>query len=142
MVYAGKVTGRASSVFTGLVWATLTASVITLIGIAVTSLMIERELMEWKRTGYAVLIILLISSWAGAVVAALKIKRRKLLFCLMSGVLYFVMLLVVTALFFGGEYSGVGETALLILCGSLLASMWTGRGNKQIKHTKISHNNR
>jgi len=48
-----------------------------------------------------------------------------------SGIIYFATLLVITALFFGAQYSAVGETSLLVLCGSILAAL-TGKANGRV----------
>lgn len=122
-------TGRALSVPAGLLWGVVTAAGVTLAGSLGTAKLLDTELIAWNQTGYAVLVILLASSWAGAVTAAGKIRRRRLMMCLLSGGCYWGTLLLMTALFFGGQYSGVGETALLIFCGSMLGA-FTGYGGK------------
>ena len=38
--------------------------------------------------------------------------------CLLTGVCYYLALLAMTALFFGGQYSALGVTALAVLAGS------------------------
>ena len=115
-----KVTGTASTMSSGLAKGTISAMAIMLIGTLVASVMIHKEILQWSQSGYAVMLILILSSYVGASVAAQKIKRRRLLTCMVSGGAYYLILLVMTGLFFGGKYSGVGETGLLILCGSTL----------------------
>lgn len=133
-----KVTGTASSIPAGLAWGALISTAVTLAGAAVTAKLIDGEIIGWDQTGYAVLVILLLSAWIGAMVAAGKIKRRRIVVCLASGVAYMLILLCATALFFGGKYSGVGETALLILCGSIVAvfSEYPGKGRRKPVKTK------
>lgn len=115
-----KVTGKAVSVPKGLCCSVLGALGLTIIGVGITSKMIQQEWIAWNNIGYAVMVILLLASWLGAVIARHKIKRQKMAMCVLSGILYFGILMTITALFFGGRYSGVGETALLIICGSML----------------------
>lgn len=115
-----KPTGVASSVPAGLAWGAVASLALTLAGSLMASKLINDEVLSWDHSGYAVLLILLLSAWSGAMVAAGKIKRQRLIMCLASGALYFVLLLGAAALFFGGQYSGVGETGLLIFCGSML----------------------
>ena len=117
-----KPTGTAVSYPAGLAAGVLAAAGATLLGAILAAKLIDANILRWDQSGYAVLAILMISSWTGAVTAAGKIKRRRMAVCLLSGVLYFLFLIIVTALFFGARYSGVGETALLILCGSMLGS--------------------
>ena len=115
-----KVTGKAASVPAGVAMGIISASLITLAGAAVTALLIDKEILQWAHISYAVLITVVCSAWVGATVSYVKIKRRKVVMCLTTGIFYFCILLCFTALFFGGQYSGVGETALLIFCGSVL----------------------
>lgn len=124
-----KPTGTASTIPAGLASGTLAAVAMTLAGAAVTAKLIDAEVLGWDASGYAVLLILLMASWLGAMVTAGKIKRQRLAMCLSSGLVYFGVLMLMTALFFGGRYSGVGETGLLIFCGSMLG-VFTGYGGK------------
>ena len=73
-------------------------------------------------------------SWlGGAWVAWKKIKRLRLQVCLISGGIYYLMLLGMTILFFGGQFCGMGVTALMVACGSILPILGgfsKGRGGK------------
>ena len=138
MTRNGKVTGRASSVPAGLASGVVAAIAVMLVGTLVTALMIDREILRWAHSGYAVMATLILSSWIGAAVAAGKVKRRRLLICESTGGIYFVVLLVMTGLFFGGRFSGVGETGMLILCGSTLGVLMkypvkSGRNRRKIR---------
>ena len=124
-----KVTGTASTIPAGLAVGGLVSAAMTLIGAAIAAKLINSEILPWDQAGYAVMIILLLAAWLGAVVAAGRIRRRRVAVCAASGITYMLFLLCVTALFFGGTYSGVGETGLLIFCGSTVA-IFTGQGNK------------
>ena len=131
-----KPTGRAVAVPVGMGWGLLTSASITLLGCLVAAYLINREILSWNHSGYGVMAILLLSAWAGAAVSAGKIKRRRAVMCLGAGTAYFLMLMAVTALFFGGQYSGVGETGLMIFCGSMLGvltGIWEKRGRNTSK---------
>ena len=80
--------------------------------------MVYKEWIPQTSIGYGVMVLLTISSYCGAWYANRKIKHRKLLTAGLTAVSYFVTLLIMTGLFFGGQYAGVGETALMILCGT------------------------
>lgn len=133
-----KPTGTASSIPAGLVSGAMTAAGITLILSAVVARMIDKQLLSWDNMGYGVMGILLAASWLGAIITAGKVKRQRFLMCVLTGVLYYGILLAVTALFFGGQYSSVGETGLLIFCGSVLAA-FTGISRKSKRKPRI-HN--
>lgn len=137
-----KPTGTASGIPAGLASGVITAAAVTLAGAAVTAKLIDAEVLGWNASGYSVLLILILASWLGALSAAGRIKRRRLAVCAATGALYFGMLLLTTALFFGGQYSGVGQTALLVFCGSMLG-VFTGYGGKTGRNRpKIPRRNR
>lgn len=109
---------------------------ITLLLSAVLAWLVHRETMTMENIGYGILAMLLLASFLGAETAFGQIRRQRLLVCGLSGLIYFALLLSITALFFGGQYSGVGVTALLILAGSgaaALLGLRQGRGGKKIK---------
>ena len=115
-----KVTGNAVSIPAGLVMGELTSLFVLLAGTLISAMMINKGVLSRDHSGYAVMVILILSAWMGAAMTAGKVKRRRLMVCAAAGGIYFVSLLAMTALFFGGRYSGVGEGGLLILCGSAL----------------------
>jgi dolichol kinase len=57
--------------------------------------------------------------------------------CLISGMIYFCVLLSITALCFGGQYQGIGVTGLVVLCGSCCAGLMGLREKKQGRKGKI-----
>lgn len=136
MMVKQKRTGRASSIPAGLAWGTAFSLVTMILGTGITAKLIESEIMSWNNMGYMILIFLILSAWSAGVISYRKIKRQKMAVCVMSGILLFVILIIMTALFFGGQYSGIGETALLIACGSTLAAI-TGSGEKRRTRRKI-----
>ena len=138
MVVNRKPTGRAVTIPAGLAWGAVFSLFATLAGAAVTAWLLEGEMVPQENTGYWVMGILLTASFLGATVAKGKTKRRALVVSLLSGVVYFGLLMTVTALFFGGQYSGVGETALLIFCGCMLSVLWELRGKKSPKRKGLN----
>lgn len=109
---------------------------VTLLLSAVLAWLVHRETIAMENIGYGILVLLLMASFLGAETAFGRIRRQRLLVCGLSGLIYFALLLSITALFFGGQYSGVGVTALLILAGSgaaALLGLRRGRGGKKIK---------
>ena len=132
-----KVSGTATSVPAGLAIGAGISMGITILLAMIAATMADREILAEQSIGYAAMIILLAASIAGAAIAVGKIKRQKLLVCLASGGIYYLMLLSITALFFGGQYTGMGVTGLVILggCGTVvLAGM--GQGGRQGRKRK------
>lgn len=130
--------GKASSTAAGLAWGGVTSLISTVVLTAVLAWLIVGEKLQHSRMGYGIMAILTVSAFLGAKTASAKIQRRRLLVCAGAGAVYFGMLLAVTALFFGGQYSGVRETCLMILCGCALAFLLkkparNGSGASKIK---------
>lgn len=130
----GSATGRTKSIPEGLTIGGIISLGITLAGTALLATLIDRQIMDMEQVGYGILVMLLIGAFLGALASYRSIRRRRLLVCLASGGVYLGLLLCITALFFGGQYSGVGTTAVLILAGSAAAAlmgMGQGRGGRR-----------
>ena len=104
-----------------------------LIGSAVGTWLLSSEKIEERNIGYITMILLLVSSFLGALVATRLINEKRMLVCLCAGGVYLLSLWGITALFFGGIYSGVGESALVILAGVLSVALIALKGNKSAK---------
>lgn len=113
--------GKATSMPVGIIWGGLTCMILTLLQSAFVAWLVITQKIDQNQIGYGIMIVLVLSACFGAKVSFWKIKRQRLLVSAVSGLVYFGLLMSVTALFFGGQYSGVGETALMILCGAGLA---------------------
>ena len=91
--------------------------------------------------GYGGMGILLAGSFTGAIIAKMKANANPLQTSLISGGIYFLFLLGITALFFEGSYEGVWVNAVMILCGCVLAvipgkpSRGMGKGIAQRKRS-------
>ena len=105
----------------------------SLAGSAILAYLIQKESVAYDAMGYGIMMILLGSSLAGSYLAWRKIKHRRAAVCLATGGTFFLMLLSITALFFGGQFEAVGVTALLIFSGSasvILAGLGQGRADR------------
>lgn len=121
MTAFGRTNGKATSIPVGLFWGGVSSTAITLLISAVIAWLVVSRKIRQDQIGYGVMVLLAMAAFFGAKVSYGKIKRQRLMVSVVSGVIYFGILLCITALFFGGQYSGVGETALMIFCGSGLA---------------------
>lgn len=142
MVSNHKPTGRSISMPAGLAKGAALAMGVTIAGSALIAKAVEKELLEEEKIGYAIMVMLILASYTGAINSYKKIKRRRLPVCMFSGVIYLCLLMVVTVLFFGGQFSAVGETGLLIICGSFLASMPVTMKKRRKGKGKIKISNR
>ena len=130
MVVTKKPSGRAMSMPGVLAVGQAVSITLTILLSLLLTKLILAEAMTMENIGYGILILLLAASFAGAVTAYKKVKHRKVLVCMLSGMVYYGTLLGITALFFGGQYTGMGVTGLLIFggCGTA-ALMTTGKGS-------------
>lgn len=142
MVVDRKVTGTASSTPGGLALGWGVGMGITVLGAAVCAHLISKETIAGEGIGYCAMVIVLLSTVLGALVSAGKIKRRRLQVCLMSGAVYYATLLAGTALFFGGQYQGMGVTGLLVLAGCGVVILMGMNGGKQRRPRKRKIGNR
>ena len=131
-----KVTGTAISVPAGIAMGCAVSLLITAVGSMLVAKLISQEVLMDTAIGYGAMIILLLASALGATVSAEKVKRLRLQVCLLTGVAYYGALLAVTARFFGGQYQGMGVTALLVLAGTGTSILLSTREKKTRKYRK------
>ena len=120
-----KLTAKARSIPVGLLMGIGTALGITAVGAGVTAWSILGGVFSEGASGYCAMVILLLSAAAGAAVTAGTIQRLRSQMCLAAGGGYYLCLLLITALFFGGQYAGMGVTALMVLCGCMVVILMT-----------------
>ena len=126
-----KLTAKAVTIPVGLVLGVGTALVVTGIGAGVGAWAVLWGFVPEAVIGYLAMAILLLSAATGAAVATGTIQRLRAQMCLAAGSGYFLSLLVVTAAFFGGQYRGMGVTALMVLCGSVLVILLAPGGKNR-----------
>lgn len=123
-------TGRALSMPAGLATGLTIGLATTLILSAILAKLVSIEKVKWGSVGYGIMIILLITSAIDSKATCFMIKRRKLIGCLLAGLLYWLSLIMITALFFGGQYDGMGVTGVVVFCGSAIVCLLESRGEK------------
>lgn len=141
MVTNRKPTGRASSMPRGLAVGAAVSMAITLVSALVMAGLLDAEKLAWENVGYGIMVMVFCGAFLGAVTGYHLVKRQRMVVCLMGGGIYFLMLLAVTALFFGGQYDGVGATGVLILGGSgcaALLGLRQGRGGRRRRNRRVS----
>lgn len=116
-------TGKSLSFPRGMTVSGITSMSITILASVIIAQMLDSGQITWEQSGYWIMGMLLLSAFLGAKAAIVTIKRQKLAVSMMSGILYWGIMLCVTALFFGGNYDAVLETAALIIAGSGCAAM-------------------
>ena len=112
-----KVTGTAASIPRGLLIGNGISIALTVLLAGILAKLVSAEKLEWEQIGYGIMVLLFVSSATGTIAAVRAIKRQRLAVCLLSGGIYWLTLLAITALFFGGQYHGVVATGATILAG-------------------------
>ncbi len=130
MIRNHTTTGRALSMPAGLAIGLCVSLVTTLMLSAILAELVSTEKLEWGKIGYGIMTILLITSVIGSKATCIMIKRRKLMVCLLAGLLYWISLIMITALFFGGQYDGMGVTGSVVFCGSAVVCLLESRGER------------
>ena len=133
-----KMTGRAINLPAGTFLGAVLAFGWTILTSALLAWLVHKEVLKEENIGYGSMAILLSSALLGSMLAYSKVHRQKLWLCICVGIVYYLMLLSLTALFFGGQYTGMGVTGLLILggCGTA-ALIETEAENRKGKGRKI-----
>lgn len=135
MTAIGKINGRSMSVPGGLALSGVVSFGITILVSIFLAQLLDRQQLNWEQAGYWIMAMLFAAAFAGGKVGIAAIKRQRLAVSAMCGLLYWGLLLCMTALFFGGNFNAVPETALIIIAGSGCAAMVSlpqkkGRGRK------------
>lgn len=143
MVTSRKPTGTASSIPAGLAAGCAVSLGITMLAAALLAKLVDAEKLPWENVGYGIVVLLVMASFLGSITAYGRIRRQRLMICLISGMIYFGILLSLTALFFGGQYEGVGVTAVLVMGGSGAAGLLglregKGRSKRRIRGRSAS----
>lgn len=139
MVINKKVTGNAMNMPVAMGIGLACSMIITIVGTVITAYLVLSEKIGENAIGYSAIVILLLASAAGAWLTAGLIKRRWMVICVGAGGIYYLTLLAITALFFGGQYQGMGVTALVVLggCGAVgLLGLNRGRSRRNITNKR------
>lgn len=129
---------KAYSIPGGMAIAALVSMMVTILFSIVIAHFLNTEQITWSQAGYWIMGMLFVSAFAGGKSAVIAIKHQTIAVSMMSGVLYWGLLLCITALFFGGSFGSLWETAGIIGAGSGTAALITrptgkGRGRKSGK---------
>ena len=116
-----KVTGTASSLPFGVGLGLLLSIVTTLMGAAILGYLIVGERIGEDAIGVGSMIVLILASLVGSITAINLVKRLRIQVCSLVALGYYLSLLACTALFFGGQYTGMLTTGIVILvsCGGV-----------------------
>lgn len=115
--------GRAMSMPMGIGLGILIGMIIMIAGSVLLTFLIMDEHMDENGYGFGIMVLHFVASLISALFAMVQIKHRKLLVCGLTVLGYFLSLMAVCSLFFGGEFTGMGTTAILVLAGGVAAAI-------------------
>ena len=132
-----KVTGTAMTMPAGIGVGCGISMLVTILGSALVAKLISLEVLQEMAIGYGAMAIILVASTLGALTAVKKVKKRMLQVSALVGFVYYGLLLAMTACLFGGQYQGLGVTALLVLAGCGLVALILSREQKPKRFRKL-----
>lgn len=134
-----KQSGRAPSAGKAFARGISTATAMAFLGAAVLAKLLDMEIVMMEKTGYGIMLIHLVSVFAGTKMTLGKAGREGALAAGITGGAYYLLLLAINSLFFGGSFEGLGVTALLVVLGSAAAILTEkkGSGRKGRRRYKI-----
>jgi putative membrane protein (TIGR04086 family) len=101
----------------------LVSIMITLIGAAVTAVLITGERIGEQQIVYGSAAALLLGAFIGGLLASSIAGEKRMIVSIGCGIVFFVLLLCVTALVFDGFFENIWTTALLIIGTSAAAGL-------------------
>lgn len=135
-----KHTGKAVSIPGGMAISAAVSILTTLIMSAAVASFLNTEKITWEQAGYWIMGMLFSAAFLGGKCSISVIKRQRLAVSIMSGLLYWGLLLCITALFFGGSFEAIWETGGIIAAGCCTAAMITlPKNQKYRKNTKTAN---
>lgn len=115
---------------------TVISTIVMLIGAIVITLLVSNELISDQSMDYGVLALTMLSAILGCSVSNVVAKRRLLIVSVCTAVTFLLVLISITAIFYGGQYSAIPVTALVILGGGVSSVLIIG---KTIYKTKTNY---
>ena len=122
--------GRTASLPTGLAVGAAVSIGVTIMICVVGAILISAELVPQDQIGYCTLTALVAATIFGGLAACGKVQRQKLMVCLLSAAVYYLLLVGVTITFFGGNFQGLGVTGAVVFLGSV-ATILLATGKKK-----------
>ena len=134
-------TGRSPSVGKAILSGTSTGAAAAFLGAAVLAKLLDMEVMKMENTGYGILVIHLMAVFLGVRTTLSRAGKQESWAAAATGASYFLLLLAVNAMFFQGEFTGMGVTLVLIAAATAAAVLTEGkhsgkRGRRRYKIPK------
>ena len=131
----GRAPSQGKQLMKAMVW-----GVIWTIGASLAAaLLVDREIIPMEKIGYGSMVILLVCGFLLAKKGGVGSGKEKLVGAAVATGLYYLCLLLVNWLFFGGKFRGFGVTLIVLLIGAFLGTLSPrkGRGGGTYRRYKI-----
>lgn len=116
----GTIRNCRRSTFGKIVSGAMISMLVMIIGITSVAGLIIKNVINEDSTGYAAVVVLLLSSIMGCSFAIKKDREGALGISVLVGIVYSIILLLITTLGFDGGYRGVPVTILVIVSGCII----------------------
>ena len=124
-----QIKGSSPSIWKATVGGIATAVVTAFLTAAILATLLDREILEMEKVGYGIMAGHLTAVILGTRNAAGKAGHMGQAAAAVTAGGYYLLLLVVNALFFGGAFTGMGMTLILVLLGTVAAVLMAGKGS-------------
>ena len=124
-----KQTGQAPSTVRAIGYGTALATIWTLVCAMILAKLIDGEVLAMEKVGYGSMATQLSAVFVGATAAYRRGGHMGMSCGQAVGLSYYLLLLLVNALFFGGHFTGMGITLMLVALASGGAVLAAGRGS-------------
>ena len=131
-----KVTGTAPSLLRAVACGITASCVCAILWAAVLAKLLDGEVIKMETVGYWAMAAHVTAVLAGGLFAAGRAGHRRVLAIGLTGAGYYICLLLVNALFFGGQFSGLGVTFLLVAAAVGVGTLTAGKGNAGTRHRR------
>ena len=131
-----KISARAPSLWKSVGAGVLLGAAWTLVSAVIIAKLVDMEVLPMENVGYGAMAAVLSAVFVGATLAGRKAGHMVVQAAVISGAAYFLCLLLVNALFFGGSYTGMGTTFLLTLLATGLALLAAGKGSGRMRRRR------
>lgn len=123
----GRSPSMAKAVLTGTGVAVLSAFICA----AVIAKLLDSEVLRMESVGYASMIAHICSVFIGTRTAMGRAGNMGQTAAMITGGAYYLCLLLVNALFFGGSFTGLGTTLVLVALAAAAAILTAGKGRRR-----------
>lgn len=137
-----RATGTAVPMAIGMISGVGLGLITTILLSGLVAYLVLTEKLQETSVGYCAAIILASSVGLGCLIATVLIKRMLMQVCIGVGGSYYGMLLVITALFFGGNYRGMGVTASVVFGTALAVGLLKLHNNERKQRARKKYRRR